>query len=177
MVAVSLHTSSILYFTCYLLTFLFDIKKDSKVFILSLLFIISFTGFPFELVRSSGIAYLNSRFLIDISNRESLPLFLKFSYYLLFYILVDYLMIGRVSSNKQISLFVFLTFSISTLIIQNDVFLMRYLFILDFSLPIIFLSKSIRNKNKEYFFLAFFSVIIVYIFSLYTEEFSLNFNF
>jgi hypothetical protein len=178
LVSVSLHSSIIIYIISYFLSFLLNFKKDTKAILLVIVILFSLTNLPYELTNSVGITYFNSRFSLNTSDRESLPLLVKVSYYLFYYIIIEYFMINKNSSNKHLSFLSFIILSSALLIVNNDdVFSIRYLLALDILYPILFLSKSVHYKNNDYSFLTFISIIIVYLISLYTQEFILNFRF
>jgi hypothetical protein len=177
LVSISLHSSFIIYVSTYLLTFLFDIKKDTKVIFLIIISIISITGLPFQLINSLEIPYLDTRFSFILSSRVRVPAFSKISFYLIFYLVIEYFMIEKNLSNRKLSLFTFFIIFTSISIIQNDLFSIRYLLALDFLLPIYLLSKATYYKNKNYYLVSILVIFFVFIVSIYSPAFRLNFYY
>jgi hypothetical protein len=84
-------------------------------------------------------------------------------------------MIEKNLSTRRLSLLTFFIISTAISIIQNDLFSVRYLLALDFLLPIYLLTKATNYKNKHYYLLSIIVIFIVFIFSVYSPAFKLNF--
>jgi hypothetical protein len=177
LLSILIHISSILYFLSYLITIVLNIKKDTKLILLLIISFVSLTGIPFEMINSIEIPYITVRLIRDFSNSDSLPFLLKVSFYIFFFILVDYMMIEKSSSNKQISLLSFIIVSLAIFVFQNDLYSVRFLLALDFLFPILLLAKATHHKNKDYLLVSLFVVFLVFIISISSQAFSINFSY
>jgi hypothetical protein len=175
LISISLHTSIVIYIVSFLITFFLDIKKDKKVIILIIFSIFSLTGIPYHFINSLGIPYIESRFLRYFSSINNLPFFMKISFYIFFYIIFDYFMIEKDLSEKRISLLYFFIVSPALFILQNDLTSVRFLLGLDFIFSLFLLSKATHYKNKDYLVASFLVIFLVFLFSIYSQAFRINF--
>jgi hypothetical protein len=177
LLSISFHLSIIIYIFSFLLATLFGLKKEKRIAVLITLSIFSLSGIPYQVINSLGIQYIESRFLRYISPIDNLPFFMKISFYLFFYMLSEFFMFEKNLIQKRISLLYFFIVSQSLFILQNDLTSVRFLLGLDFLFSLLLLSKATNTKNKDYFTLSIFVIFFIFLFSVYSDSFSLNFDF
>jgi hypothetical protein len=177
LLSISLHTSIIIYIISYFLTYFLSVKKDKRVILIFIFFLFSITNIPLDFIQSIKLPYIDTRIFIITNLNDSLSIFVKISFYIFLFFIIEYLMIDKGLYKQQISLFSFIIMSSAILIFQNELFSVRYLLALDFLIPILLLSKATFYKNKHFFFASSFLVFLVFLISIYSLAFASNFNF
>jgi hypothetical protein len=178
LLSTTLHLSIIIYIVTFTLTYFFDMEKSTKIFLFFSSFLISFLGLPILIFNSIDFYYFNSRLFFYFPLEESIFFFIKILFYIFVYFVIENFMIDKdLIIQKNLNLLFFLIISSGILVLHNELFSIRYLLALDFLLPPYLLIKGSFYKNKDFLLLTFLVIFLVFVFSLYSNAFKLNFNY
>jgi hypothetical protein len=146
--------------------------------LLFLFLLVSLTQLPSTLIGSIDIYFLNSR-LFDTPNYDNDSFFfVKILFYASILIFFEsFYTIDGLNSNKKISLFYFIILASGLLIFQNQLYSIRYLLALDFLLPSYFLLQVSKSKKIDLLVLTFLVVYLVFVLSVFSTSFEINFDF
>jgi hypothetical protein len=175
-ISTTLHISMLIYVISYSFTLLLNFKKFSKFILLFVFLLVALSGTTLYFINSLGIDYLNNRLYYYLPYYKYFNSLFRIFFYLGFYLIIDNFMFEKgLSINKQISLLYYVILSSGILILENEIYSARFLISLDFILVIFLLLKSTHFKNKGYLIFSFLIIFILFIVSLYSNAFEVNF--
>jgi hypothetical protein len=175
----TLHLSMLIYIGLFLITFFTYYKKYTRLILLVFSFLIALSGISLNMVNLFGSDYLTQRLLLDIRPIDDFFFFFsKIFFYIGFFFIVDFLMIAEsFFIQKRINLLYFIILTSGIIFLENELYSTRFLIALDFLLIPMFLLKSSIYKNKVHSILIFSLIFLVFLLSLNTSGFKLNFNY
>jgi hypothetical protein len=141
--------------------------------------LIALSGISLNIVNLFGSDYLTQRLLLDIRPIDDFFFFFsKIFFYIGFFFIVDFLMIAEsFFIQKRINLLYFIILTSGIIFLENELYSTRFLLALDFLLIPMFLLKGSIYKNKVHSILIFSLIFLVFLLSLNTSGFKLNFNY
>jgi len=174
----TIHSSIPIYIISFLIALFIDIKKSNFPLLLFLFLLVSLTQLPSTLIGSIDIYFINSR-LFDTPNYDNDTFFfVKILFYASILIFFEsFYTIDGLNSNKKISLFYFIILASGLLIFQNQLYSIRYLLALDFLLPSYILLQVSKSKKIDLLVLTFLVVYLVFVLSVFSTSFEINFEF
>jgi len=178
LLSITIHFSMVIYIFIFLLSYYFNVKKGLRIPLLIFIMFISYSGLPVFILNYIRFNYLSVRFFSDTSIENFFFLFAKIFFYFFIFIITDFFMSkDRTFLVEKLSLIFYLILLFSIVMIHNELYSTRFLLFLDFLLPAFVLTKGSKLHNKSFLFLCFFAVYAVFIFSLFSIAFQLNFNY